>query len=118
MRARYLVFSSNLLLLIALATSCSNLKVVQIENEYGSVGKKVDANASGIRFYRPALHVWILPDNPAENIGTKTEEVNVGANKTTTNHRYSVRLTNFNLSTYRTTHRNILLYGKEELLEV
>ena len=55
-------------------SACSNLKVIPIENEYGSTGKKVNESEAGVRFFRPALHVWILRDSPPENIGTIVAE--------------------------------------------
>ena len=58
--------------------SCASVEVLQVENEYGSIGIEREG-LEGIRFYRPALHVWLVYSTPSEQVDlvetTKTRKI-------------------------------------------
>jgi hypothetical protein len=68
---RTLVFS-----LVLATTGCASVTVTPINNQTGSIGKQLKATDSGVRFYRPALHIWITESAPPEkvNVVTQTDE--------------------------------------------
>ena len=70
-------------LVAALSTGCASVDVYPVQNAYGSVGKTLGNDDSGIRFYRPAPHVWITRATPADkvNIATSVQKDTSAANK-------------------------------------
>lgn len=44
------------------ALACANVQVRPVENEFGSRGVALAKGAAGVRFYRPAPHVWLTQD--------------------------------------------------------
>jgi hypothetical protein len=54
---------------VVLAGGCASVTVSPVKNGYGSAGA---AYQRGVRFYRPALHIWILPADPSEKVDTVT----------------------------------------------
>lgn len=54
--------------------ACGTIKVQQVANSNGSVGKPLTSKSSGVRFYRPAMHVWIVKDTPSSDINISTLE--------------------------------------------
>ncbi len=61
---------------------CAVVKVYPIKNTTGSSGRDVKENEPGVRFYRPALHVWITAAAPPDKVNT--EKVTTGAPPKTT----------------------------------
>ena len=56
-----------LLISTILFSGCASVTVSQVKNNYGSTGANYE---KGVRFYRPALHIWILPADPLEKVNT------------------------------------------------
>ena len=64
-----------MLLLSLFMAGCASIKVYPIQNDYGSTGRPHDDHDEGVRFYRPAPHVWITKVAPPDevNIITRTD---------------------------------------------
>ncbi len=70
----------------ALTASCATVDVYPVANEYGSKGKNVGADASGIRFFRPAPHVWLTKAPASDKVNTAqtvTKDSSVAGKETT-----------------------------------
>ena len=89
-----MLHGSLLFLLIGFSTftlGCAQIIVRQVKNESGSVGMEIKpGETSGVRFFRPALHVWITVAAPSEKVniatqvkGTTEEKTDVSKIKTT-----------------------------------
>lgn len=52
-----------------LLCGCASVRVYPVKNDHGSVGKELRADDSGVRFYRPALYVWITKAPVSETKG-------------------------------------------------
>lgn len=66
------------ILLVSILTGCGSVKVMRIQNDFSTVGVKIKGSKDeyeGVRFYRPAPHVWItcIPPSDKVNIITETE---------------------------------------------
>lgn len=59
---------------IASTVGCARVKVLPVANSYGSVGKTLSGDDSGIRFYRPAPHVWITSAAPPDKVNLVVDE--------------------------------------------
>jgi len=63
-------------LLVALAalsmSACANIKVRRVENAHGSSGIALAPDATGVRFFRPRLHVWLTNTAPLDKVNLKT----------------------------------------------
>ncbi|HLE25558.1 MAG TPA: hypothetical protein VI935_07900, partial [Thermodesulfobacteriota bacterium] len=56
----YTILSAiSLLSTLIISISCAKVEVYPVQNQYGSKGKILTASGPGVRFYRPALYVWI-----------------------------------------------------------
>ncbi len=53
---------------------CAKVEVRKITNSFGSSGKVIKPDDTGIRFYRPAPHIWILNAPLSEKINTVVSE--------------------------------------------
>jgi hypothetical protein len=63
---------------------CASIDVYPVENGTGSVGKTVGKAESGIRFYRPAPHVWITRAVPSDKVNIQTNGTEDKTTKDTT----------------------------------
>ena len=70
-------------LALLLLPACAGVSVKQVSNAHGSTGITPSADTSGVRFYRPRLHVWLTRVAPSEKVNVATTEETVGAKKTT-----------------------------------
>jgi hypothetical protein len=57
--------------------ACASVTVRPVKNGEGSKGVDLDAKESGVRFYRPALHVWLTRAAPSDKVGVVTTEEGV-----------------------------------------
>ena len=57
-------FVLGLFAVASILVGCASVKVVPVQNPYGSAGKVMTPNEAGVRFYRPALYVWITAPPP------------------------------------------------------
>ena len=52
------------ILTVSVVGACASLRVIPVQNEFGSRGKPLAPDEAGVRFYRPALYVWITAPPP------------------------------------------------------
>ena len=60
------------------ALGCANVWVEPVENATGSPGRRLAAESSGVRFFRPAPHVWITSTAPSERVDVTSVELREG----------------------------------------
>ncbi|MEM6484025.1 MAG: hypothetical protein AAF662_03430 [Pseudomonadota bacterium] len=56
---------------VVLTSGCSSLSVTQIANDTGSSGLDTTHETSGVRFYRPALHIWLTAAAPSDKVNIR-----------------------------------------------
>lgn len=72
MRVRVFVMNVTLVSVLWIG-GCAQVTVHQVANAYGSTGVEVKpSDTSGVRFYRPRLHVWITKSAPSEKVNIAT----------------------------------------------
>ena len=59
--------------LLLMLTSCASVQVRPVTNQHGSTGINASDRTSGVRFYRPALHVWITRSAPSDKVNVQTD---------------------------------------------
>jgi hypothetical protein len=62
------------LLVAAAISGCASVSVKRVTNDYGSAGIELGADDGGVRFFRPALHVWITSNPPSDKINVAVDE--------------------------------------------
>lgn len=62
---------------------CASVDVYPVANDHGSKGKTLKTEESGVRFYRPAPHVWITSAAPSDKVDLSTVETTKDKTKTT-----------------------------------
>lgn len=60
---------------ICLFVGCAGVDVYPVQNAHGSQGKVLGTDDSGVRFYRPAPHVWITKAVPSEKVNIETTKI-------------------------------------------
>ena len=81
----YTILSAiSLLSILIISISCAKVEVYPVQNQYGSKGKILTASGPGVRFYRPALYVWITKVQPSYKVNTVNQQVKDGDKTTTT----------------------------------
>jgi hypothetical protein len=64
-------------------TGCASVTVQPVANSFGSKGATLKADETGVRFYRPALYVWITRTQPSDKVNVTTVQDKKGDRTTT-----------------------------------
>lgn len=63
------------ILLLTLLSGCASVHVYPVANDYGSRGRTLSDDEAGLRFFRPAPHVWITRVAPSDKVNVEQTTV-------------------------------------------